>query len=357
MSSLTQQLFLLEPQYRERVWGGQRLKAHQPPFGELWAAFDGSRVQAGPHAGQTVADLVKGHGAAFLGEDVVARFGLRFPLLVKLLDCADWLSVQVHPNDEQAERLVGAGQDGKTEAWHFLEVEEGTSILVGVQPGTTAAALAAAIRTGRILEVAQRLDVLPGETYLIPAGTLHALGPGLLLYEVQQASDTTYRVYDWNRPAGTDRRLHLEESVAVTNLEKTPVRTPPPGLQGTSVARAAQCPFFVLDAMQITEAPFTGNAERRTLSIFTVTAGTVGLACGSETVRLGRHETALVAGLAGSYELQAVGEPAAVLRATLPRYEHSVRCSQALQVRPDSRPVSEAHQMSRVNTTPSQSAT
>ena len=213
------------------------------------------------------------HGAAFLGEDVVSRFGLRFPLLVKLLDCADWLSVQVHPNDEQAERLVGAGQYGKTEAWHFLDVEEGTSILVGVKPGTTAAALAAAIRTGRILDVAQRLEVLPGETYLIPAGTLHALGPGLLLYEVQQASDTTYRVYDWDRPAGTGRQLHVEESVAVTNPEKTPVRTPPPVLQGTSVARAAQCPFFVLDALQIADAPFTGNTEGRTLGVFTVTAG------------------------------------------------------------------------------------
>ena len=241
MSRLTQNLFPLEPQYRERVWGGQRLKAHNPPIGELWGAFEDSRVQTGSHAGQTVADLAARYGAAFLGNDVVARFGLRFPLLVKLLDCADWLSVQVHPNDEQAERLVGTGQYGKTEAWHFLDVEKGTSILAGVQPGTTPAALAAAVRTGRILDVAQRLDVFPGETYLIPAGTLHALGPGLLLYEVQQASDTTYRVYDWDRPAGAGRQLHVEESVAVTNPQNTPERTPPPALQGTAAARAAQC--------------------------------------------------------------------------------------------------------------------
>jgi mannose-6-phosphate isomerase len=146
---------------------------------------------------------------------------MRFPLLVKLLDCADWLSVQVHPNDEQAADLVGTGQYGKTEAWHFLEVEPGTSILAGVKPGTTPAALAAAIRTGRILEVAQRLEVRPGETYLIPAGTLHALGPGLLLYEVQQASDTTYRVYDWDRRPGR-AGLHIEESVAVTSPQSTP---------------------------------------------------------------------------------------------------------------------------------------
>ena len=158
---MTQNLFSLEPQYRERVWGGQRLKPHSPPIGELWGAFGDSRVQTGRHAGQTVAELVQTYGAKFLGEDVVSRFGGRFPLLIKLLDCADWLSVQVHPNDEQAERLVGAGQYGKTEAWHFLDVDQGTSILVGVKPGTTAAALAEAVRTGHILEVAQRLEVCP----------------------------------------------------------------------------------------------------------------------------------------------------------------------------------------------------
>jgi mannose-6-phosphate isomerase len=317
-AKLTQKLFLLEPQYRERVWGGQRLKVQNPPIGEAWVAFDQSRVQTGTHAGQSVAGLTTRYGAAFLGSDVVSRFGLRFPLLVKLLDCADWLSVQVHPNDEQAEQLVGAGQYGKTEAWHFLEVEPGTSILAGVKPGTTPAALAAAIRTGRILDVAQRLEVRAGETYLIPAGTLHALGPGLLLYEVQQASDTTYRVFDWNRPAASGRQLHVEESVAVTDPENAPVRTPPPALRGTSTARAAQSPFFVLDSLQIADSPFTASAEGRTLSIITVTSGTVRVTCAGETARLGSYETVLLAGLTGAYELEAVDGLAQVLRATLP---------------------------------------
>src|SRR6476660_9677572 len=123
MHELLQTLFVLEPQYRERVWGGQRLKAQQDPIGELWGAFDNSVVQAGPHAGTTVADLASTFGEEFLGRDVVGRFGRRFPRLIKLRDCADWLSVQVQPNDEQAERLVGPGQYGKTEAWHFLEVD------------------------------------------------------------------------------------------------------------------------------------------------------------------------------------------------------------------------------------------
>jgi mannose-6-phosphate isomerase len=318
MTMPPQRLFLLEPQYRERVWGGQRLKAHNPPIGELWGAFEDSRVRTGPLAGQSLAELANVFGAAFLGDDVVARFGVRFPLLVKLLDCADWLSVQVHPNDQQAERLVGAGQFGKTEAWHFLAVDGGTSILAGVKPGTTPIELATAIRTGSILDVAQRLEVAAGETYLIPAGTLHALGPGLLLYEVQQASDTTYRVYDWDRPADAGRPLHKEESVSVTNPRSTPVRTPHSALQGTAAARAAHCPFFVLDAVQVAGTPFIGNTGGRTLSLLTVTSGTVTVRCANESAQLDRYETALVAGQAGPYELHAVDGPAAVLHATVP---------------------------------------
>jgi mannose-6-phosphate isomerase len=318
MTRLAQKLYVLEPQYRERVWGGQRLKPQTPPIGELWGAWGESRIQAGVHAGRTVVDLVGEYGPAFLGIDVAARVGLRFPLLIKLLDCADWLSVQVHPNDEQAARLEGAGQFGKTEAWHFLDVEEGTSILVGVKPGTTAEALADAVRGGRILEVAQRLGVLPGETYLIPAGTLHALGPGLLLYEVQQASDTTYRVYDWDRPAGTGRQLHIEQSVAVANPLSTPRKTARAALVETCTARAAESEFFVLDLVQIASIPFTGNTEDRTFSVFTVISGCVNVTCGEETAQLDRFDTVIVAGSAGPHELRAIGPAATVLRATLP---------------------------------------
>src|SRR5262249_44078664 len=142
MPPLTQHLFALEPDYRERVWGGQRLKPQTPPIGELWGAYESSRVQGGVHAGRRVAELAEEYGAEFLGHEVAARFGPRFPLLIKLLDCADWLSVQVHPNDEQAILLEGEGQFGKTEAWHFLQVEPGTSILAGVRPNISAETLA-----------------------------------------------------------------------------------------------------------------------------------------------------------------------------------------------------------------------
>jgi mannose-6-phosphate isomerase len=308
---------VLEPQYRERVWGGQRLKACDPPVGEAWVAFEESHVHDGEYARRTVAELAADFGTAFLGTEVSAQYGARFPLLVKLLDCADWLSVQVHPNDEQAAQLVGPDEFGKSEAWHFIAAEPGATIYAGVKPGTTDEELERAIRDGRVLDVAERLEVSAGETVYIPAGTLHALGPGLLLYEVQQASDTTYRVYDWDRPASAGRKLHVEESVVVTDPRKGAVLHHPPP-EGTKVGTALSCPYFELDVLRPGNAALGADTAGRAFHLLTATEGKVVVSCGGESVRLDRYETALVAGYVGAYELQAERGPAMVLRATVP---------------------------------------
>ncbi|MFL6335587.1 MAG: type I phosphomannose isomerase catalytic subunit [Pyrinomonadaceae bacterium] len=318
MTALTQRLFLLEPQYRERVWGGQRLKAADPPVGEAWVAFEESRVVEGNHAGRTVAELSSEYGEDLLGREVFKAYGSRFPLLVKLLDCADWLSVQVHPNDEQARRLVGPGEFGKSEAWHFIEAEPGATIYAGIKPGTSAEELEAAIRTGRVLDVAEQLEVKAGETVYIPAGTLHALGPGLLLYEVQQSSDTTYRIYDWDRPASAGRRLHVEESVAVTDPRKGAAVRPAPELSGTAAAAALACPYFDLEVISLGEDPLGGDTRGETFHLLTLTEGSAELSRDGEAVRLDRYETALVAGGAGAYQVRAEGGGARLLRASVP---------------------------------------
>jgi mannose-6-phosphate isomerase len=315
----TQKLYPLEPQYRERVWGGQRLKPADPPVGEAWVACAESRVRAGAGAGRTVAELCETSGPEFLGAQVFGAFGRRFPLLVKLLDCADWLSVQVHPDDAQAARLVGPGEFGKTEAWHFIEAAEGAAVYAGVKRGTTAEKLTAAIREGRVLEVAERFEVRAGQTVCIPSGTLHALGPGLLLYEVQQASDTTFRVYDWDRPASAGRRLHVEESLAVADPHRTIEPTPPPRLEGTTAARALTCDFFELDVVRVGEQEFAGDTGGRTFHLLTLIEGAAELTCGDESVLLNNFDTALVAGGAGPYRLRADGDAAKVLLAAVPR--------------------------------------
>jgi mannose-6-phosphate isomerase len=311
-------LYLLEPQYRERVWGGQRLKPQVPPIGEVWCAFPDTRVRDGHAAGSRLGDLARDHGARLLGSDVVASFGDTFPLLIKLLDCEDWLSVQVHPNDEQAARLEGAGQVGKTEAWHIVEAGAGAHLLAGVKNGTTATTLADAIRNQTVLDVAASLPVRTGETYLIPAGTMHALGPGIVLYEVQQASDLTYRIFDWGRAAGANRPLHIEQSLAVTAADKTALVSPPPNLTGTASATVTSCEYFTLDVVAVADQPFAADTEGRSFHVITPISSGVDVVCGRETVTVDRFQTALVAGGAGVYELRARAGAATVLRSRVP---------------------------------------
>lgn len=319
MDALGQRLLILEPQYRERLWGGQRLRRSDPPTGEAWIAYGPSVVEGGPYAGQTLDALMASHSTALMGTAVAERYPARFPILIKLLDCADWLSVQVHPNDEQAHRLVGPGESGKTEAWYFLEAEPGAVILAGVKPDVDRATLAAAIREGRVLDVAEHVEIRSGDSLLTPAGTLHALGPGLFLYEIQQASDTTYRAYDWGRPQSTGRRLHIEESVVVTEPLGPAGKLHPEVTAGTGAASAMDCALFHVDLVRVSlSVPWSSDTCGRSFHVITVTQGTAELACGEERVRLGKLQTALVAGSAGAYEVRAVDERVSLLRATVP---------------------------------------
>src|ERR1035437_9875524 len=317
--AMDQGLFLLEQQFRERVWGGQRLRVSNPPIGEAWIAYGQSRVLNGRHAGWTLDEVVASLGPELLGSaGSRGRNGRRFPVLAKLLDCADWLSVQVHPNDEQARRMAGPDQLGKTEAWYFIETDPGAKILLGGKPGTGKDDLARAIRAGRADDVASQIEVRGGEAVLIPAGTLHALGPGLFLYELQEASDITYRAYDWERPQSADRRLHIEESVEVA-LPVGPLdRTSPSVSAQTGTCNAIACEYFEVDLVRGASEPLQADTEGRTFHILTVVHGAVEVTCGPETARLQRFETALVAGAVGAYSVASLDAPATLLRAELP---------------------------------------
>ena len=317
MARLDQRILKLEAQYRERVWGGQRLKAANPPIGEAWIAYGPSVVANGPNAGRTVDELIALDGAGLLGAEASAQYGTRFPLLIKFLDCKDWLSVQVHPNDEQARRLVGPNEFGKTEAWFFLEAEPDARILAGVKAGTSRDALVAALRTGKVVDVAETLPIHDGDALLIPAGTLHALGPGLLLYEIQQASDTTYRAYDWDRPMSAGRKLHIEESVEVTTTDPACDLARPVVAAPTGAARAVSCEYFDLDLVRVAAGePLASSTGGRAFHIVSVVDGRVELRSGGEAVALDCFETAIVSGAAGDYTISAAGGTARLLRAT-----------------------------------------
>jgi mannose-6-phosphate isomerase len=299
-------LLQLIPEYRDYVWGGQRLRPGTLTA-EAWIVYEGDRVAHGSLQGKTLAEAARQLGSDLLGQKAMTRTGLRFPLLIKLLDCHDWLSVQVHPDDEQARRREGPDQFGKTEAWHILEAADGAQLIAGVKEGTTAEALAAAIRNGAIVDHVEYHTAHTGDTLFMPAGTLHALGPGCLIYEVQQTSDITYRIFDWNRPASAGRALHLEQSVTVTNPQATGHVQPAPELKPDDRRALVQCPYFALEILAAQLQPLRLDTRGESFHALTVIAGQGAIECGAERIILNRFETALVAAGAGAYHLRPIG--------------------------------------------------
>lgn len=249
----------LVPELRARPWGGDRLRAWFPaatpdaegaPVGEAWLAGPGSRVADGPWRDRTLADLAAEHGASFVGAAPFARYGARMPLLVKLLDAAVPLSVQVHPDDAYARTVAGeAGDLGKTEAWWVLEAASGAGVSWGFARSVARAEVEAAIAEGTIEALLRRLDVAPGDVVVNPAGTVHALGGGVLAYEVQQASDLTFRLYDHGRVGadGRPRTLHVERGLDVAVRTPGASVAPPPRAVAAGRTELARTHAFVLE--------------------------------------------------------------------------------------------------------------
>lgn len=214
----------LKPAVKSYLWGGTKLKDEwnkscSDNIAETWELSlhkDGlSIIDSGVHRGKYLADVVTNadFGASCAGFDC-------FPVLCKLIDAAMPLSVQVHPSDEYA--LKHEGQLGKTEMWHILSAEEGSFIYLGFNRDMTEGLLSQAIEQGTICDYLNKVPVCAGETYMIPSGTVHSIGAGITLFEVQQNSALTYRVFDYNRTDkdGSMRRLHVDKAKAVANLHK-----------------------------------------------------------------------------------------------------------------------------------------
>ncbi len=218
---------------RPMVWGGRRLAAvlgkrlpGDGPYGEAWEVSDhpvhSSRVDRGPLAGRALRDLMRERRDDLLG--CHAPRPERFPLLVKLLDANDWLSVQVHPDDEAVRRLW-PGEGGKTEAWLVLDAGPHSRVYAGLRPGVDKRRLCAALANGTVAECLHGFTPRPGDCLFLRAGTVHAVGGGVLLAEVQQTSDATFRLFDWGRVdgAGRARPLHVEQALACIDWGQGPV--------------------------------------------------------------------------------------------------------------------------------------
>ncbi len=218
------------PAFKEKVWGGDRLKsllgkdfAPLSNCGESWelAAFGNevSVVSNGFLEGNPLSELLEIYMGDLAGDAVFDQYGHEFPLLVKFIDTSDYLSVQVHPGDEVARSIHNS--NGKTEMWYVIDALPGSEIISGFNKPVDKEKLLKHVETGTLREILNAKPVKPGDVLFLPAGKVHAIGAGITLCEIQQASDVTYRLYDWDRPGldGKPRELHLEQALEVIDLK------------------------------------------------------------------------------------------------------------------------------------------
>ncbi|MBN2181725.1 MAG: class I mannose-6-phosphate isomerase [Sedimentisphaerales bacterium] len=236
--------------YKQRIWGGQKLRQifgkDLPPgekIGESWELADlpedKSIIINGELKDQTLASAIEQFPVEITGEPYFER---PFPLLIKFLDAQDVLSVQVHPDEETVKR-TGQGRP-KTECWYIISAEPGAVIYKGLQKGVTKEQFAAAIEDGSVSDLLAKVPVEAGQCHFLPAGTAHAIGPGLIIAEIQLPSDTTYRVFDWNRTdeRGKPRQLHIEQAMESIHFDMVEDELPV-----TTIGRLVSCKYFIID--------------------------------------------------------------------------------------------------------------
>jgi mannose-6-phosphate isomerase len=320
---------------QETIWGGRNL-AHMAnrnlpdgvAIGESWETALESVVARGPWRGRTLGALTQTYDELLVGSRAVEVFGHRFPLLAKFLDAQQQLSVQVHPDDAYAAQHEG-GKLGKTEMWYVLHAEPGARLVYGLSRVCTMAEVRQAIAQSRLEELLFTFEARRGDVIFVPAGVVHAIGGGIALYELQEYSDVTYRLYDYGRRQadGSLRELHVDKGLAVMRYEAakaaraTPVALGMAGGDGSRRVLVASR-YFVVEELR-----FSGQVHElvdgSTCHILSVLDGACDVrAHGHEEVRLGRGDTIVVPACLGAYTLS--GVHAQVVRSYVPRADDSL---------------------------------
>jgi mannose-6-phosphate isomerase len=269
MRNPTHQPLRFEPFLRPMIWGGRRLAqflgknlATPEPFGESWEVSDHSihqsRLATASDFGLTLRQLMERHRRDLIGPNA-ERFD-RFPWLIKLLDASDRLSIQVHP-DQEAVKKLWPGESAKTEAWLILDAAPTSRIYAGLKPGIGAAHLREALANGTVADCLHSFMPKAGDFVFIPAGTVHALGGGILLAEIQQTSDATFRLFDWNRvdAQGKPRPLHVEESLASIHWDQGPIE---PIRADDPRQPLVACPYFEIQRFRAGSPVELGGRDR-----------------------------------------------------------------------------------------------
>ena len=302
----------LKPACKDYLWGGEKLRDNYGidsplhPLAEAWMLSchpDGpSMVASGPHAGKTFPAYIEAVGRGCLGVDCEAFSD--FPILIKLIDAKGDLSIQVHPSDDYA--LAHEHQLGKTEAWYVMDCDEGATLYYGFRHQIGKEELARRAQDGTLTDVLNAVPVEKGDLFFIPAGTLHAIRKGIVVAEIQQNSNVTYRIYDYGRVGadGKPRQLHIQQALEVT--QRTPPQ-PDPDFHG----HLAQCPYFTVDVM---EGRFTLDCGPESFVSVLVLEGTGILWEGDESMSLRKGESLFIPAGAGQCRLEGDGLKCLVTR-------------------------------------------
>lgn len=306
--------FKFTPVYKEKIWGGQKISqilkhevGDMPNCGEAWLVSgvndDPSVVTNGFLAGNELNELVEVYMGDLVGEKVYDLYGDVFPILVKVIDSNDWLSVQVHPDDELAEKMnIGSG---KTEMWYVLQADDHAQLISGFNQKIDQDAYQKALNNNKIKDILQFTDVKKEDVFFIPSGKIHALGPGLLIAEIQQTSDNTFRVYDWDRvdEKGVGRQLHTEEALKAIDFENDTEAKTNYRVKTDGSSCLVNCDFFTTNLIDLNKPLRKDYSEIDSFVILMCVNGTCDLRWEGQSMQIALSETVLIPNLIDEIEL------------------------------------------------------
>lgn len=298
------QLIKFEPILKDKIWGGEKLasllnkQSKRKDIGESWEISDvegdTSIVTNGHLKGKNLKELISEFKSDLVGEKIYTHFGEKFPLLIKFIDAKEALSIQLHPNDTLAKERHNSF--GKTEMWYVMQADKNANLIVGFQKEVSSEDYIKHLETKSLLDILNVDEVQKGDVYFIPTGRVHAIGAGVLLAEIQQTSDVTYRIYDWDRPNpdGTFRDLHTEEAIdAIDYSAKDSYKTEYSKKENAS-SEIVSCQYFTTNVLPIKGEISINHQEKDSFVIYMCVEGNVTFQYENQTEKLKTGETILV---------------------------------------------------------------
>ena len=298
------QFLKFDPILKDKIWGGEKLKnllnkkADRKDIGESWEISDvegdTSVVSNGGLKGKNLKELISTFKGDLVGEKVFVQFAEKFPLLIKFIDAKEALSIQLHPHDDLAKKRHNSF--GKTEMWYVMQADEKANLIVGFQKEVTPEEYVHHLENKSLTDILNIDEVKAGDVYFIPTGRVHAIGAGVLLAEIQQTSDITYRIYDWDRQdsEGNYRDLHTDEAIdaidyAVKDSYKTDYEK-----HNNSATQIISCPYFTTNILPITDVVFLDHSDKDSFVIYMCVNGGATFITENQKETLSKGETILV---------------------------------------------------------------